>query len=198
MTIIQKGEAVRRVVIDAMLVIAIALSTGLGSALFALELSRNQGSMAIGPWTAAPEAGADNPYAATIAATTLDLPFGASEGIVFTARKDSHGDPLRGSCSYTIAGGAPESRLWTLTVYDAVNGLMANPASRTGFHSRELLWDSDGQFTITMSKSARPGNWIPTNAADRLVIVFRLYDTPLTTGLAAELDMPDITVEACQ
>ncbi|MHA1559456.1 MAG: DUF1214 domain-containing protein [Alphaproteobacteria bacterium] len=188
----------RRVIIDAMLVIAIALSSGLGSALFALELSRNRGTMSIGPWTAAPEAGVDNPYAATIAATTLDLPFGASEGIVFTARTDSRGEPLKSSCSYTIAGRAPESRLWTLTVYDADNGLMANPASRTGFHSRELLWDSDGQFTITMSTSARPGNWIPTNATDRLVVVFRLYDTPLTTGLADELEMPDIRVEACR
>lgn len=188
----------RRVVVNAMLVIAIALGSGLGSALFALELSRNRGTMSIGPWTAAPQAGADHPYAAAIAATTLDLPFGASEGIVFTARTDSRGDPLTGNCSYTIAGNAPTSRLWTLTVYDADSGLMANASSRSGFHSRELLWGSDGQFTITTSMSAQPGNWIPTNFAERLVFVFRLYDTPLTTGLAAESDMPDISIQACQ
>jgi hypothetical protein len=182
---IVKGFAMRRIINDAMLVIAIALSSGLGSALFALESSRNRGTMSIGPWTAAPQAGVDNPYATAIAATTLDLPFGASEGIVFTARTDSRGDPLTGNCSYTIAGSAPASRLWTLTVYDADNGLMANAASRTGFHSRELLWEPDGQFKITASISAQPGNWIPTNVADRLVFVFRIYDTPLTTGLAA-------------
>lgn len=187
----------RQVIIDTMLVIAIAVSTGLGLALFALEQSRNRGTMTIGPWTATPDAGADNPYAAAIAATTLDLPSGTSEGIVFTARTDSRGETLTRRCAYTVAGKTPVSRLWTLTIYDEDNGLMANAAARTGFHSRELLWGSDGQFTIVVSIGPRPGNWIPINSTDNLVFVFRLYDTPITTGLAAELEMPDISVVDC-
>ena len=187
----------RRLLVEVMLVVVIALATGLGSALFALEQSRNRGTVAIGPWTAAPDTGDDNPYAAAIAATTLDLPFGVAEGIVFTARKDDSGSALSGRCTYRIEGTTPLSQLWTLTVYDADNGLMANPAERTGFHSRELLRKPDGQFSIVVSASAQPGNWIPITPTDNLVIVLRLYDTRLTTGLAVDQTMPSISEENC-
>ena len=188
----------RRFIVETLLVIVIAVVTGLGSVLFALEQSRNRGTMAIGPWTAAPDAGRDNPYAAAIAATTLDLPFGPAEGIVFTARTDSSGDALTGRCTYRIAGPTPQARVWTLTAYDAGSGLMANPAARTGFHSREVLRTPDGSYSIAVSASAQPGNWVPVARVDQLIFVLRLYDTPLTTGLAVEQAMPDIVAEGCR
>jgi hypothetical protein len=199
MTGVKKGKAVRRFVIEILLVVVIAVVSGGGSALFALDQARNRGTMAIGPWTAAPDGGGNNPYAAAIAATTPDLPFGTAEGIVFTARSDSDGRSLTGRCGYVISGQTPPARLWTLTVYDGNAELMANAASRTGFHSREILRQTDGQFAIAVSPFAQPGNWVPVDEDARLIFMLRLYDTPLTTGLAAaEQTMPTITAEACR
>lgn len=187
----------RRLLVEVMLVLVVALATGLGSALLALEQSRNRGAISIGPWIAAPDAADEDPYAAAIAATTLDLPFGVAEGIVFTARNDSSGAALSGRCTYVIAGTAPPSQLWTLTVYDVETGLMANTAGRTGVHSREIVRNPDGSFSVVVSASVRPGNWVPITRADRLIFVFRLYDTRLTTGLQVDPSMPSITEERC-
>ncbi len=187
----------RRLLVEVMLVLVVALATGLGSALLVLEQSRNRGAISIGPWIAAPDAGDENPYAAAIAATTLDLPFGVAEGIVFTARNDSEGETLSSRCTYRIAGTTPLSQLWTLTVYDVDTGLMENPANRTGVHSREIVRDPDGAFSVVVSAAAHSGNWVPVTDADRLIFVFRLYDTRLTTGLQVNPSMPSITAENC-
>lgn len=186
-------------ILDILMVAVIALVVGGGSALLALDQARSRGTMAIGPWTAAPGAGVSNPYVAAIAATTHDIPFGTAEGIVFTARSDSDGRPLNSRCDYTIAGQTPTARLWTLTVYDSDGALMANAAGRTGFHSREVLRAADGSFAIAVSPFAQPGNWVPVAAETGLIFVLRLYDTTLTTGLAvAGRTMPAITAETCR
>lgn len=188
----------RRFFNELMMIAVIAVVVGLGSALFVLEQNRNSGTLVIGPWTATPDGASDNPYTAAIAAITLDLPLGAAEGIVFTARSDSAGDPLDGDCDYVISGGVLPARLWTLTVYTDQAELIANPAGRTGFHSREILRNADGGFAIAVSTDAQPGNWIPV-AATELVVVLRLYDTTLTTGLApADRALPTISAERCR
>ncbi len=153
-----------------------------------------------GPWTAQPtaETTTTNPYAAAIAATLLDLPLGVAEGLAFTATTDADGAPLLSRCDTTIEGRILPARLWTLTVYDGNGRLMANAASRTSFHSRELLRRPDGSFTIDLSPTPLPGNWIPTGPEGGLVLVLRLYDTPLTTGLPPpEFALPVIRRGAC-
>ncbi len=188
----------RRFIVEILLVLVIAVVTGGGSALYALDQARNRGTMAIGPWTAAPGT-SDNPYATAIAATTRDLPLGTAEGIAFTARTDSDGRALTGSCDYAVSGQTPPAELWTFTVYGGDGALMANAAGRTGLHSRQILRDPDGQFTISVSPFAQPGNWVPANGDDGLIFVLRLYDTPLTTALAAaQRRMPTITAETCR
>lgn len=75
-----RGSVVRRIFTDLLLIAIIAVVTGFGTALIALEQSRNRGTVAIGPWTAVPGEGSSqsNPYATAIAATTLDLPLGTA------------------------------------------------------------------------------------------------------------------------
>ncbi len=66
-------------------------------------------------------------------------------------------------------------------------------------HSREILREPDGSFTIAVSPLAQPGNWVPVDPETGLIFVLRLYDTPLTTGLAAAgRTMPVITEGACR
>jgi len=95
-------------------------------------------------------------------------------------------------------GETPAARLWTLTAYDADGRLMVNVAHRPGFHSREIVRDANGDFTITVSSTVEPGNWLPIGAVDRFQLVLRLYDTPLTTGSQlAELVMPAVRKVSC-
>ena len=126
------------------------------------------------------------------------LPLGAGEGIAFTAETDSAGDTLVGTCTYEIAGQTPAAQLWTLTAYDGEGRLMVNAARRTSFHSREILRRPDGSFVIDVSPDVMPGNWLPVARVDRLHLVLRLYDTPLTTGSRlADLVMPAVRKVTC-
>jgi hypothetical protein len=59
---------------------------------------------------------------------------------------------------------------------------MENPARRTVFHSREVLRHENGSFSIAVSRSAQPGNWLPVTTEDRFRLILRLYDTPLAGG----------------
>jgi hypothetical protein len=75
---------------------------------------------------------------------------------------------------------------------------MVNAARRPGFHSREILRRQDGSFVVTVSPRVGPGNWLPITPVERFKLVFRLYDTPLTTGgRVADLVMPEIRKSGC-
>lgn len=189
-----------RYVIDIAIAVAVAMAVGLASAWFAVEYGRNWGTVAVGPWSAWPEAGSPdaNPYAAAIIARSGEVPLGAAEGLAFTATADSSGEPLSGRCRYVVSGPLPAARLWTLTVQDIDGHLMSNAAFRNALHSRELLRQPDGTFQIVLSAQVEPGNWLPVDAGHALELVLRLYDTPLTSTLRpAELVMPDIVRGAC-
>jgi hypothetical protein len=189
-----------RPVRDLALAIVIAVALGLASAAIAINQRANAGAATFGPWVArtGEVAGQADPYARAAAAATVDLPLGTAEGLAFGAGSDSRGRPLDAGCDYTIAGRSLPARLWTITAYDGAGLLMANPSERTGFHSRNLVRAADGSFAIAISASPQPGNWIPV-AGEGLLLVLRLYDTPLTTGLApTDLALPAIERGACR
>lgn len=185
---------------EILLVVVIALVGGVGSALIVLDQSRNSGSLVIGPWSAIPGVPGpqDNPYARAAAAVETALPLDIAEGIVFTARTDSDGEPLVARCDYLISGRMPPAALWSLTLYDRDNGLMDSPARRTGFHSREILRSPDGGFAIALAPTPQPGNWLPVSGDGELVIVARLYNTPVSTGLPSDPVMPAIARGRCR
>lgn len=186
--------------LDLALAIALAVTLGLGSAAIAINQRGAVGSAAIGPWVArtGEAAGQTDPYARAAAAATIDLPFGVAEGLAFAAATDSAGEPLSGRCSYAVTGRVLPARLWTLTAYDGAGLLMANPSGRTGYHSRSLLRDAAGNFVVEVAPSPQPGNWLPTTGGEGLLLVLRLYDTPLTTGLLpVDLALPEITRGDC-
>src|SRR5262249_22204735 len=139
-----------------------------------------------------------DPYSLAMLARTGEVPLGAGEGLSFTAEDDASGALLSGTCAYDVVGQTPPARLWTLTAYDEEGRLMVNVAHRPGFHSREILRDADGDFTIHVSPTVTPGNWLPVAPVENFRLVLRLYDTPLTTGnQLAELSMPVIHKVGC-
>ncbi|MCW5715517.1 MAG: DUF1214 domain-containing protein [Bauldia sp.] len=185
---------------DLAIAVAIAVTIGLASAAIAINQRANAGAASFGPWGARTgvAAGQADPYARAAAAATVDLPLGTAEGLTFAADTDSNGRALDAACVYTVRGRALPARLWTLTAYDGAGLLTANPSARNGFHSRNLVRAADGSFAIAVAATPQEGNWIPISG-DGLLLVLRLYDTPLTTGLApADLALPAIERGACR
>jgi hypothetical protein len=156
--------------------------------------------MSIGPWRAWPQIGGQEAdrYAKASVARSGELPLAAGEGIAFVASADSQGSTLSGRCRYRIAPIAPPARWWTLTLYDGARRLVANPAERYAFTSAEVVRSSEGEAEIVAAPAASPGNWLPSPAGP-FQLVLRLYDSPISTGLAAEetVTLPAITAEAC-
>jgi hypothetical protein len=190
-----------RLLINIAIAVVLASVIGFASAWYAVDRGFLFGSVSIGPWEAWPRAGSPDadPYSIARLARTGEVPLGAGEGLAFTATADQDGIPLSGRCTYRLDGQTPAARLWTLSAYDGNGRLMANAARRTGFHSREIVRRSDGSFTILISGQVHSGNWLPVSTAGAFSLVFRLYDTPLTTG--GELTdsmMPEIVREACR
>jgi hypothetical protein len=47
--------------------------------------------------------------------------------------------------------------------------------------------------------TAEPGNWLPLQPVERIGLIFRLYDTPLTSGIFPDaVEMPAIVTDGCQ
>ncbi len=189
-----------RLLIDIAIGILVAVVVGFTTALLAVERGPWFGAMVAGPWVAWPQVGGSDtdPYSLAILARTGEVPLGDGEGLAFTADTDDDGQSLRGDCAYEVTGQTPTARLWTLTAYDDAGHLMANPARRSGFHSREIVRAADGAFAIVVSSEVRPGNWLPIANVEHFRLVFRLYDTPLTTGArTVDLTMPHVVRTAC-
>src|SRR5258707_7338875 len=189
-----------RLLIDIAVGILIATVLGFFSAWYAIDRGVVFGRIAVGGWTAWPNAGSESadPYSIAMLARTGEVPLGAGEGIAFTAETDRTGRPLTGRCDYRIVGQTPGARLSTLAAYDDAGHLMTNAAHRQAFHSREILRRPDGSVEIAVSTSVKPGNWLPAAPVDHFKLGLRLYDTPMTTGSQiASLAMPEVVVGRC-
>jgi hypothetical protein len=189
-----------RFLADLAIAVLVAVAVGVSSAWYAIERGHVFGAVTVSGWTAWPDEGSPDadPYSLAMLARTGEVPLGAGEGLSFTAENDIGGEPLSGKCIYDVVGETPAARLWTLTAYDGQGRLMVNVAHRPGFHSREIVRRDTGDFTIRVSPTVAPGNWLPIGDADHFELVLRLYDTPLTTGSQlANLTMPAIRKVGC-
>ncbi|MDB5484135.1 MAG: hypothetical protein JWR29_39, partial [Tardiphaga sp.] len=128
-----------------------------------------------------------------------ELPIGTGDGIAFTATTDDAKKPLDGRCDVVVRGVTPAARFWTLTLYDTKGRLVGNTLQRYGFTSQEIVRGSDGAFEIHVASRARAGNWLPTGALDRYVLMLRLYDTPVGVATRTQRDapMPAIATVGC-
>ncbi len=190
-----------RLLLGLLLTFAVAASVGLGSTLLVLHEGTPFGAFTVGAWTAWPRTGSSeiDPYARALVARSGELPIGAGDGIAFVATADDAGASLDGRCDVTVAGITPQARYWTLTLYDPDGRLVGNSLNRYGFTSQEIVRRSDGSIAISIAPRPRAGNWLPTGAIERYILVLRFYDTPIgvATRTGRETPMPSIKVESC-
>jgi hypothetical protein len=190
-----------RLLIGLLLSFVVAAGIGLGSTWYALTQNLAFGSLSLGAWMAFPRSGTPgiDPYARAAIARTGELPVGLGDGIAFTATEDDEGRALDGRCTVLVRGITPPARYFTVTLYTPSGALVANPLGRQGFTSQELIRDPTGAFDIIVSPRARPGNWLPSGAIERYVLMMRFYDTSLgiATRAGREAPMPAVRTENC-
>lgn len=156
-----------------------------------------------GPWTNWPGAASpdSDPYTRAHFLTSGRIELPAESSGVFEARTDNEGASLHSSCDYILEGPSPGGRWWSLAVYDSSGMMISNEADRYAFTSDTVAPNPDGSYFITLGREARPGNWLPTSRAGRLVVVFTVLDpaTGLSQAQRAEryLLLPQIKREGC-
>jgi hypothetical protein len=190
-----------RLILITLVALVLATVVGLGGTWLTATRGTDLGTLTIGAWTARPRIGTSeiDPYARASIARSGELPVGTGDGIAFSATTDDHKRPLDGRCDVAISGVTPAARFWTLTLYDAKGRLVPNSLGRYGFTSQEIVRNSDGAFEIRIASRSRAGNWLPTSALERYVLMLRLYDTPVGVATRTQRDapMPSITTVGC-
>jgi hypothetical protein len=190
-----------RLIFLTLLALAIATAVGLGLTWTTATRGTDLGTLTIGAWTARPRTGTNeiDPYARAAIARSGELPIGTGDGITFTATTDDKKKPLDGRCDVVVSGVTPAARFWTLTLYDTKGRLVANTLQRYGFTSQELVRNADGAFEIRIAARSRAGNWLPTSALERYVLMLRLYDTPVGVATRTQKDapMPSVATVGC-
>ncbi len=183
---------------------ASCLGIFLGLVITFIEIEHGKGFTAIeaGPWTGWPrsEASEIDPYTRAILAYSGKISLSESEAMSFVAQGSSDGAAFDPDCDYTIKGEVPPARYWTLSLLSPAGALIGNMTDRRGFTSSEVLRASDGRFEITLSRHARPGNWLPLGSASKFILVLRLYDNELgaTEGTLDAAHMPAIAKGRCR
>lgn len=182
-------------------VLALAATTGLGSAWAVLSERTPFHRVRAGPWETYPRAGAPDadPYARAAMTQRAHLPLGTGEGLALMAYGDDAGGALDSACDYVVTGVVPPARGWTLTLARVDAPLAATTGERLGFSDGEVTRDEAGRLTIRLSRQARAGDWLPLPDIGPFRLVLRLYDTPVS-GTASELkarDLPAIRREGC-
>ena len=190
-----------RLVIGLLLALCVAAALGLSATWLATTRGFAFGAVSLGAWTANPKAGTSeiDPYARAVMARSGELPLGSGDGIAFTAQTDDSGQRLNGRCDVVLSGTTPAARFWTLALYDLDGRLVSNTLNRQGFTSQEIVRRNDGTFEITVAPRSRAGNWLPTAAVERYMLVLRLYDAAsgVVSRQGRETPMPSVTVRSC-
>jgi hypothetical protein len=190
-----------RLILITLLALMIATVVGLGATWMTATRGTDLGTLTIGAWTARPRTGSSeiDPYARATIARSGELPVGTGDGVAFSATTDDKNRPLDGRCDVVVSGVTPAARFWTLTLYDPTGHLVANSLQRYGFTSQEIVRGSDGGFEVRVASRSRAGNWLPTGAIERYVLMLRLYDTPVgvATRTSRDAPMPSIATAGC-
>lgn len=190
-----------RIIFIATVTLVIALGGGAYSAWYAVRHFDGFAAYRVGDWTAYPKRGTAeaDPYSRARDAREGALPLGAAEGIAFFAYEDDDGAPLARNCTYRIEGNSPPARFWTLHAagrnqipLDAATGLPST------LHSEEIIRKQNGDFVISVSPKAQPGNWLAVSGEGDMTLVMTLYDTPASgdSGLIG-LKFPAVRKVGC-
>jgi hypothetical protein len=180
----------------------VALFLGIGSALWLVKfLPIDKSQVVNGPWrtslsVGSPQAGM---YLRAWVALNGLFALNKTETVYFSASTDEDGQSLRSGCDYRVEGSDIAARWWSITVYGADNFLIPNTAMRYAFNGRDVSKNAAGRYTISLSSTPRPGNWLPSGSQDQLYLTLRLYNPlPEVYQKPVEIELPRIIKEACR
>jgi hypothetical protein len=157
--------------------VGIAVPVGAGSAWWVIGWGA-EAEIKNGPWEYNPLVGsvAADPYLRAQVARVGFLALNNSETIYFFATQDSAGNPLRCDQAYRVEGRDVDARWWSITAYAADDFLIPNEQNRYSYNMTNLERNAEGGYTIHVSRSTRPGNWIPTGDGQTFSLWLRLYN----------------------
>jgi hypothetical protein len=94
--------------------------------------------------------------------------------------RDSRGEPLNGSDSYTLTvpANVPAKQFWSVLVYDVATASYIREADPIGLASTENpKMNSDGTCTLYFGPEILNdgANYLPTGNADNYFLLFRFY-----------------------
>lgn len=156
----------------------LVLVAGIGSSRYMISRGSMLNTNTYGPWVFFRAAGSPDadPYTRAHFARTGELRIAANSAGVFEARTDNTGAGLHSSCDYLVEGPSPGGLWWSISVFDRKGRIIPNEAGRYAFTRDTVAPNPDGSFIVSLGRDARPGNWLPTGGAGRLVLVFTLLD----------------------
>lgn len=184
--------------------VGIAVFGGFFSSWYVINYGANFNTERFGPWVKWTMAGRLNsdPYSLIQSNQKSRLVFGSTFVSRYEARFDSDNRRLHSSCHYAIQGLIPNSDWWSLNVFDNSGRLIRNAANRHGFNASTVVPNPDGSIRIDVAREARPGNWIPTSRAGRLVIVLEIQNRTGEAAVSAtetsDTRLPTITRIDCR
>jgi hypothetical protein len=191
------------IIINIAVFVALAFGGGLATAWYMVEAGSPFSTRSFGPWTAWTSAGRPeaDPYTRAHVFRNGLLPLSTTLEVSFRAKLDSSGSRLTSSCDYTLEMADLAPAWWNLAVFDGQGRLISNPAERYAFSSSSAARQPDGRTIVSVSRDARPGNWLPSGRASRIVLVFTVQDAAIATTVHDEgimRSLPEIKRERCR
>ena len=166
----------------------IAVFGGLLTSWYVIDQGASFNTERIGPWVKWTMGGRVNadPYSLIRHDQNAMLVFSATFVSRYEATFDDSGRRLHSACHYAIAGQPPASDWWSLNVFDSDGRLIPNASNRHGYNAATIVPDADGSIRIDLAREARPGNWVPTSRAGRLVVVLEIQNRTGDAGVPAD------------
>ena len=129
----------------------------------------------------------------------------SEDAVYLSSTRDSIGDPLQGSKSYTVhfaKGELPPVRaFWSLTLYDDQGYFAANPVKRFAIGDRDALkFNADGSLDLYIQHDSpgpdKESNWLPAPAAGfGFNLALRMY-WPEPAAISGDWTPPPVVVAA--
>ncbi len=193
-----------RLITDWALFIVIVLAGGYGTSWYMVEAGTSLTTQRSGPWvawTAQARVDAD-PYTRAHFARRGTLDLNADTATTYVARTDQTGAALDASCVYEVTGEQLDADWWSLTLYDSDGRLIPNAANRYGFTRDTVVISANGRFTISLSRNAHEGNWIPFGNASNFALVLYLLQPDISlleeTDDTEQTGLPEIKKVVCR
>lgn len=180
--------------INGSLYVVVGAIAGAASALGAIDSFGSYNVAKDSPWQAWNLAlgGRAHPYALAHFLLSGRLPPVTGQMREFASQRSNDGNVLTADCRYvlTTEGGVP--RWWSLA---ASSG--KGQRSVEGFLSSDTaVGDSNGGFTIALSRGPASGNWVQTPASGAFTLIYTVAD-PATVSKRRSLPTLTITRTGC-